>query len=241
MRGCPPNSKMTGRDLERESRGRRKRHAPGHGIRTSEVQIRAPIVRFASVEDGDLPFPSLVVDAGGDEAKRDVCGIEPMVADRCDRIVHRREAMRESRWPERGLAGEGRIELPADRLHQRPVVLRGQLHEEIVRMLTIVDGVPFANLSRRQHVERAASWQRPRLETEHRSEAERSLSSASPRHRHTPVAALELMCAESAGPVNVSRLIDELTKQIAVEHDLPIAPRAMDSVCERVVGLPRRA
>ena len=75
--------------------------------------------------------------------------------DRGDRIEGPR-AGAESRGAKRRFTGETSVDLPPHRPAQRPVVVAGELHEEVVRVLPIVDRVTLAHLSGRQLIQRAA-------------------------------------------------------------------------------------
>jgi hypothetical protein len=53
------------------------------------------------------------------------------------------------------------------RLAERPLVSRRQFHEQIMRMLAIVNRLAAAQLAARQQIRIAASIDRPRLEADH--------------------------------------------------------------------------
>jgi hypothetical protein len=145
--------------------------------------------------------------------------------------------MRKSRRPERRLAGRTAIDLPAPSPCHRPVVLDRQFHEEVVRVLAIVDGVAVAGFAGSQQVGVAAAGDRPRLETGHRPQPEASRAQRPPRHRHAPVDAAGLVRAAMQCCV----LVDELRECLAVQHQLPVAGAAMQGVHRREIGLPRGA
>src|SRR4051812_7250860 len=121
--------------------------------------------------------------------------IEPVVANRRERARHRRDAMRECRRTECRLADGPSVHLQPDIPGDRPVVRRRELHEQIVRMLTIVDGLSLANLAARQHIGVPAPANRPRLEADHSPKAEMSGAETSISHPHEPVDAPALVAA----------------------------------------------
>src|SRR5438874_11195991 len=100
--------------------------------------------------------------------------IEPVMADRRERARHRRDAMRECRRAECRLADWASVQLQPDVPGDRPVVRSSEFHEQIMRMLTIVDGLSLANLAARQHIGVPAPANRPRLEADHSAPAEMS-------------------------------------------------------------------
>src|SRR6185503_14052566 len=112
-----------------------------------------------------------------------------------ERIRKRRRPMRERGRTERRLPRWSHIELPSSRSGQSVVVLRGQLHEQIVRMLSVVDGVPFTYLAGREQIRIATSANRPRLCAQHGSQREAARSEVTLRRPHCPVDAAKLMTA----------------------------------------------
>ena len=147
---------VAGRYLQRQTVRGQQRETPRERIERTEIEVPAVLVGLAAVEGGHLHLPATIVDASRDEPERDVRRIEPVVRDRRNRIQHRRHAMRESDRAERWFPCESAINLPAQRTAQRPIVVRRKLHEEVVRMLTIVNRVAVAHLSRGEEIDRAA-------------------------------------------------------------------------------------
>ena len=80
--------------------------------------------------------------------------------------------MREPRRAQRRFAGQCRVRVQAQAAGKRPLVVGGQLHEQVVRMLQIVDGVAGADLAGGDQVGIAAAADRPRLGAEHRPNAD---------------------------------------------------------------------
>jgi hypothetical protein len=69
-----------------------------------------------------------------------------------DRIRNRRRAVRVSRRAERRLTSESRVDLPAPPSAERPVVVNREFHEEVVLLLTVMDGVSITDFP---HCEKA--------------------------------------------------------------------------------------
>ena len=91
-----------------------------------------------------------------------------MMRNRHERIQHGRRAVRERGRPERRLAGGRDIQLPLEGSHEWSVVLGRKLHEQTMRMLTIVNCVAPADLTRREEIRIPAAPNRPRFCTQHR-------------------------------------------------------------------------
>src|SRR5580765_5580775 len=121
-----------------------------------------------------------------------------MMGDRRERIRHSGHPMRVRDRAERGLRRRPSVDLPPCRAGQRRVVLGGDLHCEVMRMLTIVDLLAVTLFARGQQVRVAATANRPRLETEHATESHMAASDATPCHTHYPVDASHLVGAAIA-------------------------------------------
>jgi hypothetical protein len=104
------------------------------------------------------------------------------------------------------------------------VVVGGQLHEEIVGMLPVVDGVSLAHLPGCEKVEKAAITHGPRLCAAHRADTETSAAEGTPCHDHAPVHAAGLVIAGPSGAVTVAGLGNQLAEHVAVQHHAPAAP-----------------
>ena len=75
--------------------------------------------------------------------------------------------MREARRPERRLAREREVELGADVVGDLAAVERGELHEEVVRVLAVVQRLAVQRLAALQQQRVAAASDRRGLEREH--------------------------------------------------------------------------
>ena len=215
---------MPGRHLHDEVVGRHQAEPARQRIERAEVEVRTLFIGLAAVEDRQLPFPSPVVDTGGDHPEGDVRGVEPVVRDGRNRVGDRRGAMWKRDGPERRLAGEAGIDLPAQRPAQRAIVIGGQLHEEVVRMLAVVNRVALAHLAAGQEIQETAIAHRPRFRAPHRPQPDAPAGEWSPRHQHAPVHAADLMGAGAAGPMPIARFGDQLPEDAAVQHHAPAAP-----------------
>jgi len=105
------------------------------------------LVGFAAIEDRAFRFPLLAEHSGGHHAVGNVRGVEPVMRNRRDRIRERRETMWKRDRAQRWFACEAAIELPCHGGGQRTLVLRRELHEEVMRMLSIVDRVSIADFA----------------------------------------------------------------------------------------------
>ena len=61
--------------------------------------------------------------------------------------------MRVTRRTECGFTGESSIDLPSPTAAYRAVIVDSEFHERIVLLLSVVDGVAFAHLSRREETQ----------------------------------------------------------------------------------------
>src|SRR5687768_9459755 len=90
------------------------------------------------------------------------------------------------------------IELPSQPARQRPVVRRGELHEEIVLMLAIVYRFTIAQFAACEQIRIPAPANRRRLEAEHSTKTETTGTNPPLRHAHDPIDAAELVDTASA-------------------------------------------
>ena len=86
------------------------------------------------------------------------------MADGRERTRHRRDAMRKCGRAKRGLPDRAAVQLKPDVTDKRPVVRRREFHEQVVRMLTIVNRFSLARLTARQHIGVSAAANRPGLD-----------------------------------------------------------------------------
>ena len=86
-------------------------------------------------------------------------------------------------------------------------------------MLLVVNESPVAELAGRQQIRVTASGDRPRLEAHHAAKSDTGRAQLATRHRHDPVDAAGLGCT----PMFRRVLVQQLKKQVAVQHDLPAA------------------
>src|SRR6187200_1923971 len=101
------------------------------------------------------------------------------------------------------------------------VVVDGELHEQVMRLLPIMDGVALTHLAEHEVVQGAASGNRQWLGTEHRADAEAAGAEVATSHGHAPVDASDLMSAGAASPVAIARFVDALHEQRAVQPNVP--------------------
>src|SRR5580658_7080476 len=102
-------------------------------------------------------------------------------------------------WPQRRIAHRSRIQAHQ---HVRPnltVIKCGQLHEEIVRMLTIYDWFAERCFSLLKKFWIKSSGDRCRFKAEHGAQRQLTRAIASLSHRHHPVHREELVVAPRPG------------------------------------------
>src|SRR5688572_485522 len=95
-----------------------------------------------------------------------------------DRRRERRDAMWKSHRTKRRFAGQPRVELQSHSRGQLALIDARCLHEEIVRMLPVVDGTAVARFARRKQIRIAALADGGALDAEHRSKAEKAAGGA---------------------------------------------------------------
>src|SRR6476646_5148623 len=114
---------------------------------------------------------------------------------RSERVGHCGYAVRKSDRSERRFRGGPAVQLPTEAAGKRRVITRRELHEQIVRMLPIVNLLSVAEFAGREQIRIAAFTNRPRLETDHAAEGQLPSPRVSFGHPHQPVDASRLMGA----------------------------------------------
>src|SRR5262249_46102478 len=141
---------MTGRDLQRPAGGRKKPHASRPRVERGEVEVGAVLVGLATIEHGRLRLPAFAVNTTGHHAEGDVGRVEPVVRDGCERTGHRRNPVWKCCRAKGRLANRAAVHLRAHIAGEWTVVRRAELHEKIVRVLSIVNGLALTHLARRK-------------------------------------------------------------------------------------------
>src|SRR5688500_12951080 len=100
--------------------------------------------------------------------------------------------MRKTGRPERRLPGQPCVQLPSKGRRERTIELGGELHEQVVRMLPVVNAVTIALLASGEKIGIAASRDSDRLEADHRTKAESSLRERPASGEHDPIDAAPL-------------------------------------------------
>ena len=106
---------VSSRDLKGQPWRGEDREAPAIRIEPAQVEVGAPVIRFAAVEDRALDVDSCRLDAGRQDTEGNVRRVDPVVADRRDRIDGRGEPMWKGRRTERRLAAQPAIDPLRDR------------------------------------------------------------------------------------------------------------------------------
>ena len=145
------------------------------------------------------------------------------MCDGSDRVAHRRRPVRKPRRSECRFASKASVDLPPQRSCDRPIVVGRELHEEVMRVLPIVNRVALAHLAVGQKIDEATGVDRPWLRAQHRAQAESSAAERPPAHHHEPVHAAGLMRLKSSGAMDLTGLVEKLPEGVPVEHHVPVA------------------
>ncbi len=123
--------------------------------------------------------------------------------------------MRVRGGPEGGLARDCAVHLDRDDIRDGAGVRARQLHEEVVRMLPVMERRAVAQLARREQVRVTAPAHCGGLQAEHGVTTNLAASERSVRHLHQPVDASELIGAAR------SALVDPLEEDVSHEIERP--------------------
>ena len=186
-----------------------------HGIEPTEIEIPTILIGLTAVEHRSLDDERAVIDGGRDDAKRDMCGVERVMTERRGRIVCGGRAVHERHGPECRLANGTTREREASRLRQRHSPDGRQLHEQVVRMLSVDQRMSVDRLAGLQDLAVAILSDRRRVETEHARQRQTSAGHLATRHAHPPVRHDELVAAARAS------LVIEFSEHDPVLHQLP--------------------
>ena len=178
------------RDLRRPAAPKPQLEPPGDGVGRSPVEIPPVFVRLAAVEGRALQSDAAAPPPGRDHVARDVGGVEPMVREGRRRVLARGGAVHEGDGPERGLA-HGRELQPDRAAADGPPVGRGQVHEEVVRMLPVHERLALERFARLEQLGRATFGEGRGLERVHHHESETTARDVALEHEHVPVAGLD--------------------------------------------------
>jgi len=197
------------------------------------IEVGAGLVGLTTVEDRRFESQRSREHARGEDAEGDVRSVLPVVHDRRERIVHRRRAMRERDRPHRRLADGRRVQRDADAIGDRALEESGELHDEIVRVLSVVQRLALVRLSGLEEQGITLTAQRPRLGAAHRAELELARRGLPRRHEHRPVQARHVVDAARAVLLIVHPEYD------AVRHERPFAGTRVDGTHRRGIWKPR--
>src|SRR6266478_5372618 len=79
-------------------------------VKACRIEVEAKLIRLAACESRCFEFPITFDKAKRDDAERDVRGIEPVMRDRCARVVFTGRTMHEGGRSERRLTGIAEID-----------------------------------------------------------------------------------------------------------------------------------
>lgn len=125
----------------------------------------------------------------------------------------------------RGIEGKQRVGA------ELPIVERGDLHEEIVRVLAVDDGAAVGGFSLLEEQRVFAAGDGGGLKAEHGAQSELAGAKRALRHGHEPVGGEELVASARAGLLRVN---DE---GVGVEHEHPVAAHGHEHAHGRGVRL----
>jgi hypothetical protein len=158
-----------------------------------------------------------VLEPGGDHAHRDVRRVERVMPDRSRRIIGRRSPVHERYRTERRLADRRARHHQTRSTPDRQLPHRGELHQEVMRMLAIDDRPPLPRLADLKQV--AVPPLGDRFEAEHAGQRQSAGTRLPAQHAHPPVLAGDLGLAERAA------LVVERDENDAVLHEVPAGRR----------------
>src|SRR4029453_12984863 len=118
-------------------------------------------------------------------------------------------------WPQCGLAYWCGIHLPSHISSDRCGVGRCEFHEQIVRMLPIVNLLALALFTGREQIGIPTPTNRPGLEAHHAAEPEETGPGITFGHSHRPVDASDLVITAVAGFMEIRQ------EHVLVEHQRP--------------------
>src|SRR5213593_4131529 len=151
------------------------------------VEVRAMIVGLAAVEPRTLKLHRAREHPRRHHSERDVRAILPVMGDRGERIVGGGGPVRKGDRPHRRLAHRSEIDGEPQIPAHGPLVQRGELHEELVRVLAIVQRRFPVGLARLEGQRIASSSDGPRLGTEHAAELEPAAAQRAACSGHRPI------------------------------------------------------
>jgi len=136
---------------------------------------------------------------------------------------------------EGGFPYQSGVERSGDPGAHRVLVHDGGLRHDVVGMLPVRDDASPVGLGDLEQLRISARGDRPRFGAHHRAEPQRPTHGRTPRHRHQPVDAAELVIRPSA------ELPVVLQKDVSVDHHRPAARGRVITRQRRGVGEPRGA
>src|SRR6266496_2876898 len=124
-------------DLHRPVFIRHEAEPRGSRVPWMRVKIVTVLVRLATIENRTFQLEPAIRESRSEHAKADVRRILQVMRESRRRIFRSRHPMHEGHRAQRRLTRITKICEPGSALAQRQRVLRRQLHEEIMRMLSV--------------------------------------------------------------------------------------------------------
>ena len=220
-------------DLQRPLR----RGVPGTAHRPAvelgRVEVVAVLVGFAAGEGRGFQLQIVVHPAEGGDAEDDVGRVEPVVGDRRLGAVHGAHAVHEGRRAEGGFAGIADVGEDRVLVGQRPGVAGGQLHHQLVRVLSIDQRIdPVRRLARRQQKGEAVLAHEG-IGAEHGAQVQgRAVGEVAAGRAHDHAADEGLVVTART----VLAVIDQV--EAGMPHDAPVAFAPVDAAVLGQVRLP---
>ena len=138
-----------------------------------------------------------------------------MVRQWCERVVERRGPVHVGHRPDPRLAHRRGVDHETESLGERPLVEGRQFHEQVVRVLPVVERLPTEGLAALQQQRVALPADRERLGAHHAVQVQRAAGKLAHRHQHSPIDAPHLVVPSGA------TLMIELQECVAVHHQHP--------------------
>ena len=140
-------------------------------------------------------------EASGEDVEGDVGGVFLMMAESGDGVFGGGEAMRVGRGADGGVADGGGIEAEEGAFAEADVVEGGDLHEEVVRVLAVDDGLAEGGFALLEELGVLAVGDGCGFEREHGAQSELAGAELSHGHGHEPVGGEELVAAAALAQV----------------------------------------
>ena len=195
--------------------------AGGDAIRGEAVggglEVPAGLSGFGSVEAGDFETEGALGEAGGEDVEGYMGGVLLVVAEGGDGVLGGGGAVGVGGGAEGGVADGGEVEAEEGCFGEAEVVQGGELHDEVVGVLAVDDGVASGGFALLKELGIEAVRDGGGLEREHGAEGEEAVTELVLGHGHDPVGGKDSVMAA----IVCGLLLGVGEEGVAVEHEGP--------------------